>query len=216
MKFMDKFTVPGTQIIIGKKCQYRKNSDGNSVERVAKSYTAEYRDHEGKRRFEGLGTTNKREAIQRASLIHQQIADGVQKKKPSARLKLSSLIERFLAFSESKNLAKTTLARYHSEMDKLRTFCTQEGIEYPSGFTEEQFYRYGQWLREQIHKQHSGYSPSSLETSAILCKMMFKWGRTQGFIREDPIARGRIPKVPSVVQPCFTTEQVYGDLPPNN
>ncbi len=211
MKFMDTYIVPQTQIKIGRKVQYRV-VNGVTVERVSKSYTAEYKDQDGRRTFEGLGTSHKREAIRKAQFIHQQLHEGVKHVRPPTRLKMSTLIDRFLLFSESKNLASTTLAKYRSETQKLSAYCASANVEYAGAFTESCFYRYGQWLREQVHKQHGPYSPASLEASAVLCKMLFKWGRVQGLLREDPIANARVSKSSSAAQPCFTTEQVHGLL----
>lgn len=123
MKFMDKYAVPGTDIIIGKKCQFRKDHDGNSVERIAKSYTAEYRDHDGKRRFEGLGTTNKREATQKAMAIHRQLEEGQAPTRKAGKLTVASLVKRYMDYCQSKDLAPKTISRYRNR-DGVNSCCT--------------------------------------------------------------------------------------------
>jgi len=210
MKFMDKYAVPGTGIIIGKKCQYRKDHDGNSVERVAKSYTAEYRDHEGKRRFEGLGTTNKREAIQNAMAIHRQLEEGQAPARKPGKLTVISLVKRYMEYSQSKDLAPKTISRYRTALDQLISFCTDEQIIYISAFNEEAFQRLGARMRTSTHKQQATYASKSIYTTMMIIKQTIKWAVRQKIIRDNPIAGAQVPTAKPKPQPCFTDEQIAG------
>ena len=210
MKFMDKHAVPGTQIIIGKKCQYRKNGEGNSVERVSKSYTAEYKDQDGKRRFEGLGTTNKREAIQKSMTIHRQLEEGQAPTRKAGKLTVGSLVKRYMEYCQSKDLAPKTISRYRTALDQLARFCADEQIVYISAFNEEAFQRLGARMRTSTHKQQATYANKSIYTTMMIIKQTINWAVKQKIIRDNPIAGAQVPAAKPKPQPVFTDAQIAG------
>lgn len=210
MKLRDTEIVDGTRVKIGRRVQTRKVSTG-TVERVSKSFSAEYRDADGKRRFEGLGTTVRREARRRAIEIQSRIDQG-KTRRPSGRLTIDTLIRRYTAFNTAKGLAPKTLAKYAADLDKLRAFCDEEGIELAGRFDEEAFYRFQAWLRTQSHKQRAGYASKSIYTALTITKQAFKYAHRQRLIQEDRLAAARLPTGKARPQPCFREEQIRAML----
>ncbi len=205
MKLIDREVVDGTQVAIGRKVQYRKSEHG-PVQKVSKTYTAEYTE-DGKRRFEGLGTTNRREARRRAIEIQAQLDDGTQREKPT-RLGVQALIDRYEAYNEARDLAPKTRAKYFSDLFKLRQFCEEANIRRASQFDEEAFARYGAWLRSKTHKQGTEYANKSVYTALTIAKQMFKWGWRQRLIPVTSLVGTRLPSARARPQQSFTSEQI--------
>lgn len=209
MKFVDREVVDGTAVTIGRKVQYRKTESGRE-ERVSQSFSAEYVEA-GTRRFQGLGTPNKREARRRAIEIQRRLDAGEQRT-PPARATITQLIDRYEAFNRDRNLAPKTLAKYAADLDKLRRFCKESGITRADRFDEAAYARFGAWLREQVHKQGTSYAPKSNYTTLTVCKQMFKWAWRQRLAPTTSLASTRLPSARARPQPCFTTEQVEAML----
>ncbi len=205
MKFVDREVVDGTTVTIGRKVQYRKTELGRE-QRVSQSYSAEYVEA-GRRRFQGLGTPNKREARRRAIEIQQRLDAGEQRT-PPARATIDQLIDRYEAFNRDRDLAPKTLAKYAADLDKLRRFCKETGLTRADRFDEAAYARFGAWLREQVHKQGTGYAPKSNYTTLTVCKQMFKWAWRQRLAPTTSLASTRLPTAKPRSQPCFTTQQV--------
>ncbi|MDX9911458.1 MAG: tyrosine-type recombinase/integrase [Phycisphaerales bacterium] len=211
MKFADREVVDGTSISIGRKVQFRTDHAGARAQRTSRTYTAEYRDAEGLRRFAALGTTNKREARRLAIELQKRLDEGAKLRVPG-RIGIVTLIGRYEAFSASKGLAPRTLAKYRADLAKLAMFCAEQGIATPSAFTEEAFQRYGAWLRERSHKQAAAYAPKSIHTALTVAKQLFKWAKRQRLIGEDPIEAAALPIGRPRPQRGFTTEEVEAML----
>ncbi|MEM7630385.1 MAG: phage integrase SAM-like domain-containing protein, partial [Planctomycetota bacterium] len=204
MKYEDREVVDGTTVVIGRKVQFRKDAEGRAFTRVAKGYTAEYRDGEGKRRFVSLRTNHRREARRLAIELQQRLDDGQQIRRRT-RLTMPALIERYTAFNESKSLMPTTLKKYRSDLEKLGRFCAERGVQHASQFTEERYHQFESWLRSQTHKQATTYSSKSVAANLVLTKQMFKWAHRHRLIADNPIASAAIPFAKAKEQPCFTT-----------
>ncbi len=205
MKFVDREVVDGTTVTIGRKVQYRKTETGRE-ERVSQSYSAEFVEA-GTRRFQGLGTPNKREARRRAIEIQQRLDAGEQRT-PPARATINQLIDRYEAFNSDRDLAPKTLAKYRADLDKLRRFCREAGFTRADRFDESAYARFGAWLREQTHKQGTRYSAKSNYTTLTVCKQMFKWAWRQRLAPTTSLASTRLPTAKPKPQPCFTADQV--------
>lgn len=212
MKFVEKEMVDGTSVTIGRKVQFRTDHAGNRTQKVSRTYTAEYRDLDGTRRFEGLGATNKREARRRAIEIQKQLEDGQRIRRPSGRLGMATLIERYWAYCQSKGLTPKTLAKYKAELDKVRAFCIEARIEAAAGFGEEAFHQYGAWLREKQHKQGRAYASKSIYTSMTLLKQLFRFAKRQKLIAEDRLDSVALPYGKAKPQACFREDQVKAML----
>ncbi|MEO1278807.1 MAG: tyrosine-type recombinase/integrase [Planctomycetota bacterium] len=209
MKLVDREVVDGTRVTIGRKIHYRNTPDG-PVRRTAKSYSAVYTEA-GQRRFQGLGTTNKREARRRAIEIQQRLDAGEQRT-PPARATIAQLIDRYESFNRDRDLAPKTLAKYKADLDKLRRFCKESGITRADRFDEAAYARFGAWLRDQVHKQGTNYAPKSNYTTLTVCKQMFKWAWRQRLAPTTSLASTRLPTAKPRPQPCFTTDQVEAML----
>ncbi len=208
MKFEDRYEVPGTSIAIGRRVQYRKNNEGERIKRVSKVYTAEYRESDGKRRFESLGTPNKREAVRRAIQIEKQLHEGVEVARPPTKLLIRTLCERYLADAQNKSLAPTTVAKYRAATDKLLRFCESEQIRLVSQLNPEAFHRFGAWMRGAQHKQRTTYASKTIDTDMTIIKAMMRFALKNQLIRENPIHDVRVPKGKAKPQPVFTEAQL--------
>lgn len=209
MKFVDREVVDGTTVTIGRKVQYRKTESGRE-ERASQSYSAEYVEA-GKRKFDGLGTPNKREARRRAMEIQKRL-DAGERRTPPSRATITQLIDRYEAFNRDRDLAPKTRAKYSADLEKLRRFCREAGITRADRFDEEAYARFGAWLRQQTHKQGTSYASKSNYTTLTVCKQMFKWAWRQRLATTTSLASTRLPSAKPRPQPCFTTEQVEGML----
>jgi len=217
MQFIDKETVAGTRVTIGRRVQHRR-VNGEVEVRTSATYTAEYVDASGKRRFEALATTVKREARRKAIEIQSRLDEGVSTPGSArTRLTVAQLVERYLAHVEAKGLARKTHARYRVELEKLIEFCHGEDIERAMQVDEEVFHRFGAFLRSRAHKQSGsggggGHAPKTVYTALTVCKQAYKWAWRVKVLPEFPLASARLPKGKPRPQPCFTTAQVEAML----
>ncbi|UYV13492.1 MAG: site-specific integrase [Phycisphaera sp.] len=209
MKLVDREVVDGTSVTIGRKVHYRNTADG-PVRRVARAYSAVYAEA-GSRRFQGLGTTNKREARRRAIEIQKRL-DAGERRTPPSRTTIVQLIDRYEAYNRDRDLAPKTRAKYTAEFDKLRRFCRESGITRADRFDAEAYAKFGAWLRQQTHKQGTSYASKSNYTTLTVCKQMFKWAWLQRLAPATSLASARLPTARPKPQPCFTTQQVEGML----
>lgn len=210
MRLLDQETVDGTSVVIGRRVQ-RRVTNGRAEDRPARSYTAQYTDLDGVRRFEGLGTTNKREARRKALEIQSRLDGGHTRARPgtgSNAISVAELIRRYTEFNQTRGLAPKTLAKYRAELDKVAEFCREQGIERAAAFDEEAYYRFAAWLRGKTHKQGLPYSGKSLYTALTVCKQLFLHGWKKELLRDFHLAGARLPSGKARPQPCFTTEQV--------
>ncbi len=206
MKYEDKELVAGTRVTIGRRVQRRKTGDG-VVERVSKTYTAEYTDTDGKRRLDGLDTTLKRDARRLAVEIQSRLDSGLDQPRRK-RINIPDLLDAYTAFYESKGLAPKTEAKYRSEIAKLRAFCAESEIEMADRFNQAAFHRYGAWLRSRTHKQGRPYASKSLHASLTITKQVFKWAWESRLLAEFPLATAKLPRGKARPQPCFTPAQI--------
>lgn len=206
MKLYDKQTVDGTAVVIGRRAQYRR--DGNqTVERISRGFTAIYTGPDGRRRFETLETTSVREARRKAIEIQRRLDDGLARPK-TTKLTIEELIDAYNTHNDAKDLAPRTLAKYRTDLDKLRAFSKAEGIRYAAGFDETAFYRFGAWLREAQHKQKSTYKAKTVYTAMTITKQAFNFAVRKRLLVINPMPDTRLPSANARPQTCPTAEQV--------
>ncbi|HEY1687029.1 MAG TPA: site-specific integrase [Tepidisphaeraceae bacterium] len=196
MRLIDRERIEGTVITIGRRVAYK---DG----RVAESdrYAAEYRDSSGKQVTENLGTGSRLEARKNALAIHARLQQG-QVRIADSRLGVAELIDSYFSAVKARGVARKTEWKYRADLDKLKKFCKEQKIVLAVRFGREPFYRYREWLFDQE------YEPKTVHGALVLCKQVFKWGHTEGFMREYPLGCIKLTKAKANPQPCFTTEQV--------
>jgi hypothetical protein len=78
MKLVNRERVDGTDITIGQRTYV-----SNGKDKVCKTYSAEYRDSNGKQFIEPLDTTNKLMARRAAIELQQRLEKGIEQTKPS-------------------------------------------------------------------------------------------------------------------------------------
>lgn len=211
MKLIHQEAVDGTGVVIGRRVQTRKAPDGARVERASDTYTAQYYDADGKRRYEGLGTTNKREARTKALEIHRRLESGERSQKPT-RLTVVELIQRYLDHCGHRGLAPKTLAKYRADLQKLSDFAAEEGLTRADRFEEQAFHRFGAWLRERSHKHGVSYADKTRYTALTVTKQAFRWGARSGLLSAYRLTEAKLPYARARPQPCFSLDQVNAIL----
>ncbi|MFN0011721.1 MAG: tyrosine-type recombinase/integrase [Phycisphaerales bacterium] len=206
MKLIEPERVDGTGVTIGRRMQYRM-IEGQRIEKPSDSFTAVYKDADGRWRQDGLDTTNRREARRRAIEIQQRVESG--RKRPQAEVvEFIPLIDRYETFCSDKGLAPTSLTKYKSDLAKLREFAERERIRTIAQFDAHAFYRFRQYLAGAKHKQGVVYAPKSIYATLTLAKQVCKWAWQQRLVSEYILVGVSLPTAKARPQPCFTTDQV--------
>lgn len=206
MKLHEPERVDGTGVTIGRRVQFR-TIDGVRDERVSSTFTAIYKDADGRWRQDGLGTTNRREARRMAIEIQQRLETGRTRPKTET-LTLVEVIGRYQAECAAKGLAPKSLDKYRADLGKLQQFAQEAQIRTLARLDERAFYRFRQWLIETRHKQGVAYAPKSIAATLTLTKQLAKWAWRTGLARDYILANATIPTAKARPQPCFTTAEV--------
>lgn len=147
MKLLGRQRVDGTNVTIGRRVYYR---DGN--EQVSKKYSAEYRDLGGRQCCQGLGTTNRSQAVRLAVEIQQRLEKGIEKTRPS-RITIEGLIKDYLEIVQAKGAAPKTISKYSTDLEKLKEFCKTRNLRFA-----RQYCRIIGWKLQPSPKQKQGRS----------------------------------------------------------
>ena len=196
MKLVSRERVDGTQITIGKRVYYK---DGKK--NTAKSFSAEYTDHEGKQQCRSLETTNITHARRKAIKIQEQLETGTEQPVPS-RATVEELVEKYVEAVKIKGSAPKTVCKYQADLNKLIDFCREKNIRLARQFSENELYAYRQYLIK------NEYADKTVQGAIVLAKQLFKWAWRQKLIVTYNLESVSFPKAKAGPQPCFTTEQV--------
>lgn len=212
MKLIDTERVDGTGITIGRRVQFRKTpdgsvNDGTRREHVSRTYTAVYKDVDGRWRQDGLGTTNRREARRLALAIQHRLEAGQERPK-AGTMPLATLIDLYMQEARHKGLTPKSVAKYKADFAKLRVFVQAYRIDTIAQVTPAVFYRFRQHLITATHKQGLTYAPKSVEATLVLTKQLIKWAWKHGHISTYALANVTMPTASARPQACFTTAQV--------
>ena len=211
MKMVDREKVDGTQVSIGRRVIKRTRPDGGREERAYRSYTAEYKDANGRWVSEGLGTSNKAAARRKAIEIAGRIESGTPRAR-DPRITIDALIDRYLEFHAAKGLAPKSMSKYTADLAKLQAYCAANGPMLATRFVERDFFPFKQWLEGQSHKQGTTYANKTCYTTLTIVKQLFKWGWRSGLTPGYALAGVSLPSAKAKPQPCFTAEQVEAML----
>lgn len=207
MKLIDTERVEGTGVTIGRRVQFRSHADGQRREEASRTYTAVYKDFDGRWRQDGLGTTNRREARRFALEIQHRIEAGRERPKAGTML-LGTLIDLYLEECRNRGLSPKSLAKYRADLAKLRVFARHANVQTIAQFTPTVFYRFRQHLATSTHKQGVTYAPKSVEATLVLTKQLIKWAWKQGLTSSHALANVTMITAAARPQACFTTAQV--------
>ena len=196
MKLFNRERVDGTDIAIGQRTYI-----ANGKEKVCKTYSAEYRDSNGKQFIEPLGTTNKLMARRAAIELQQRLEKGIEQTKPSNK-SVEEVIQKYSEIVKAKGAAPKTIAKYKTDLEKLQGYCTSKKIQFARQFSENDLYLYRQYL---VDKK---YADKTVQGAIILAKQVFKWAWRQGILQQYRLEAASFPKAKASPQPCFTTKQV--------
>lgn len=206
MKLHEPETVDGTDVRIGKRIRHER-IDGVKHDVVTKTYTAIYKETNGKWSHESLKTTNRRAARRKAIEIQNRLDKG-QDRLVFRAVKIGELIDRYEEHCVAKGLAPKSLSKYRSDLDKLRRFCFVKRISLAGAFEEEDFHYFRTWLQTLTHAHGVPYSPKSVGSALLVCKQVFKFGWQRKIIPTYTLAAVPLPKAKARPQPCFTKEEV--------
>ena len=196
MKFVNREHVDGTDIAIG-----QRTYASNGKEKVCKTYSAEYRDSDGKQFIEPLRTTNKLIARRAAIELQQRMEKGIEQTKPS-NISVEEVVQKYSEIVRAKGAAPKTVAKYKTDLEKLQEYCTSKKIRFARQFSENDLYLYRQYL---VDKK---YADKTVQGAIILAKQLFKWAWRQGILQQYRLEAASFPKAKASPQPCFTTVQV--------
>jgi integrase len=196
MKLVNRERVDGTQITIGKRIYYKS---GKKI--VARKYSAEYTDHNGKQLCRCLETTNIALARRKTLKIQEQLEKGIEQPALS-RTTVEELADAYFEMAKIKGLAPKTVKKYKADLAKLKNFCIGENIRIARQFSENDLYAYRQYLVDQC------YADKTIQGAIVLAKQMFKWAWRQKLISVYSLEAVSFPKAKAGPQPCFTSEQV--------
>lgn len=96
MKLVNRERVDGTEIAIGQRTYIF-----NGKEKVCKTYSAEYRDSDGKQHIDSLKTKNKLMARRAAIELQQRLEKGIEQSKPST-MSVEELIRKYSEIVKAK------------------------------------------------------------------------------------------------------------------
>jgi len=196
MKLINRERVDGTSITIGHRVFYK---DGK--QKTSSKYAAEFRDLDGRQHSQGLGTTSKAQARRLAIEIQQQLEKGIERTKPS-NIAIEELIQNYLEITKAKGAAPKTVAKYQTDLEKLKAFCKFKKIRFARQFSENDLYLYRQYLVEK------DYADKTVQGAIVLAKQVFKWSWRQGILQNYRLEAATFPKAKAKPQPCFTSKQV--------
>ena len=207
MRLIDRAEVG--PFVIGRRIQYRK-VDGRTVQRPSKQFIAVYQDADGRERVESLGTDSQPEAISRAMALAERVTTSSTRNEPSpaATFTVAEMIRVYLDYSETKNLAPKTIAKYRSDLDKLRRFCLERRIELVDQIDERAYYRFASWLRENGPAPGKTYAPKTQYTALTILLQAVKWSWKHNYIEKYRLRGARLPHAKPSEQPVYTFEQV--------
>jgi integrase/recombinase XerD len=195
MKMVDRERLEGTQITIGRRV-YKE--DGR--QKTCQHFSAEYRGMDGRQVTESLGTSNKSQARRKALEIQQRLESGVEAFRET-NVTIGDLTERYSQTLSARGVAPKSEAKYNADLDKLRTFCSEQGISLARLFTGDDLYRFHQWLRDQE------YADKTALGAVIVTKQAFKWAWRQQLLRDYRLAAASFSQAKAKPQPCFTSAQ---------
>ena len=193
---MNRERVDGTSITIGHRV-YRSSGK----QKLCRTYSAEYRDHDGNQFHESLKTNNKLQARRLAIELQQRLEKGIKKPKTSI-VSVDELTDQYLEITTAKGLSPKTIAKYTTDISKLLGFCMERKIRLARQFSENDLYLYRQYL---VNKK---YADKTVQGAIILAKQLFKWAWRQGILQQYRLEAATFPKAKAGPQPCFRIEQV--------
>ena len=170
-----------------------------------KRYTAEIHVPGSRRIKRGLGTTNKKAAIQIAMKKEAELLTGNGSGAMIDRVPLEQAVAEFLEAKRADRKAAKTVARYQCELDRLIHWCRGEGIHYLDQ------------LRPLVHDRYRahrgvGLMPSTLYNVALLAKTFTKWCESRELIATDPLRKVVLKEPPRDEAFCPSIDQVRAIL----
>ncbi|MED4081178.1 tyrosine-type recombinase/integrase [Halalkalibacterium halodurans] len=116
---------------------------------------------------------------------------------------LEDVLKEYEYHCQARNFTKKTMTNKRQEYNQLKQF-----LETKRGITELESI-YHQDLKSYIRsKQMSGLKPQSIHAIAKQIKAFFNWCVSEEYLKENPMDKVALPKVPKEVLTRLTTDEV--------
>lgn len=115
---------------------------------------------------------------------------------------IQDLRDEFLLRCQAKNLSARTIQWYEERTRFFAEWCQARGIEHAAELTTSVLEEY------LIEMRARGLSPNTVRGYAQILKTMARLGHRKGLIPEDITSDFEMPKVPQVIIPTFSDEQL--------
>ncbi len=162
-------------------------------------WTADYW-HDRQHRRRSLKTTNKKFALQRATKLSAELADGSYER-PLAAAPVRAAADEYVAHLETQGRAPKTIVKYRAALDNLVEFLTQHKVTTLSQMTHLLFDKFRAGRLGLLHRK-------TVYCESIIVKQLYKWAKRRRLIRENPLADYELEKPPREEAACPGVEQV--------
>jgi integrase len=168
--------------------------------RTSRLFYSEW-NHEGRRFYERLKTTNKQVAIRRAHEICQRINRG--EAAPPVAAEIVPMLTEFAGTIRGMGRKPATSQKYDDVLGRqFAAFLNEKKIVYDRQFGEVQFWAFGEALIAR------GLSPKTRHNYLIIVKQFWRWAARVGRIAKNPVAACRLTEPPDTEQYCPSPEVV--------
>lgn len=149
---------------------------------------------------QSLKTRNKKVALQRATKLSVDVAEGVFAKPPS-QVTAAKAAADYIAFLKTKDRAQRTLGKYQANLDTFVTFLATLRVTALGQVSEVHFDKFRAARLQRLH-------PKTVYGESVVVKQMMKWAKKRKLIRENPLAEYELEKPEHHEGACPTLEQV--------
>lgn len=164
-----------------------------------KIYVADFWEGNAHRR-KSLKTTNKKEAIKRATKLANDLLQGTFHATP-VTVEASVAVEQYLTLLRTENRAHKTLVKYKGVLDLFLEFIDRRRVRHLHRVTANHFDQYRAERAETLE-------PKTVYCEAIIVKQLFKFSKSRKLIAENPLQDIRLNKPRLELQPSPTLDQV--------
>jgi integrase len=168
-----------------------------------KTYVADYHGDGGHRRV-SLKTTNRKTAVERATLLAADVVAGVHRRPPPP-LELEAAIEQYLAVLATDGRAPRTLGKYRTQLTNFRRFLAGRRV---TKLHEVGAADFDAWRAAR----RAVVGAVTCHDEGVVAKQLFKYARIRKLVAEDPLAAVKLPEPPPAPKPAPSLEQLEAIL----
>jgi len=211
MKLADRMNVTdkgqSPQVYIGRR--HFRSTNGTMKETT--TWYAEFYMN-GKQRRLPLDAGTKNAAIREGQTLAEKLAnEGEGAMAQRLHIRVSELVDRYLAYQELEDRAPLTLVKYRHDLGvKFKGWWKRQGDRPAATFRPDDYLRFRKYLIEDAK-----LALKTISSVLMVVRQMFKWAAQKSdpiLIPRYPLTNVKLMKVPHSPQPCFTPEQVRAIL----